>query len=99
MPDAADRLLARLREFATTLDGEERVLLASLLAPALATVFDVGGPGGVGAGGDEVVAFDVDLTGADADAAPRAVRWPGPGLPTALVEAVRRTGLRVVGLE
>ncbi len=36
MSDAADRLLSKLREFAESLDGEERELLAALIAPGVA---------------------------------------------------------------
>ena len=34
-PEAADRLIDKLREFAATLDPEERQLLAALLAPGI----------------------------------------------------------------
>lgn len=49
--DPASRLLARLRAFAHELDDEERALLAALLAPGLARVWqddeDVSGFGSV----------------------------------------------------
>lgn len=37
--DAADRLLAKLREFAKSLDRDERSVLAALLAPGIAASF------------------------------------------------------------
>lgn len=36
---AADRLIAKLKEFATTLDTDERVLLGVLLAPGVASAY------------------------------------------------------------
>jgi hypothetical protein len=71
---AVERLLAKLRRFAAEeLDAEERVVLASLLAPAVSMAYD-----------------ETDVTGFGTTA-------PGR-LPVVLTEALRRSGVRVVGL-
>lgn len=71
---AIERLLAKLRHFAAEeLDESERVVLASLLAPAIAIAY----------GESEVSGFGTT------ELAP---------LPEVLVESLRRSGLRVVGL-
>lgn len=48
---AALRLIARLREFAATLDGSERALLATLLAPGITAAYS-------DAGSDDVTGFE-----------------------------------------
>lgn len=76
--DAADRMLAKLRTFATeALDADERALLASLLAPGIERAH---------AHADEVRGYGME-------------GWSGSPLNDALDEAVRRSGLRVVGLD
>ena len=61
--DAAERLLAKLRRFvAEELDPEERAMLASLLAPAVARVW----------GGDEVEGYG--LADWSPEALPEALR-------------------------
>lgn len=49
--EAALRLIARLREFAATLDGSERALLAALLAPGITAAY-------ANAGSDDVSGFE-----------------------------------------
>jgi hypothetical protein len=72
---AVERLLAKLRRFADEeLDEAERVVLASLLAPAIAVAY----------GESEVSGFGTT------ELAP---------LPEVLLGSLRRSGLRVVGLE
>ena len=72
---AVERLLAKLRRFAAEdLDEVERVVLASLLAPAIAIAY----------GENEVSGFGTT------ELVP---------LPEVLVTSLRRSGLRVVGLE
>jgi len=78
--EAAERLLDRLRDFAVTLDDQERALFAALIAPGVAQAYpDVD---------DDVVGF----------AARDEVGWSPRALPASLGAAVRRRGVRVVGL-
>jgi hypothetical protein len=73
--EAVERLLVKLRRFATDeLDEEERKVLAALLAPAIAAAY----------GDSEVAGFGVT------DLEP---------LSELMVQALRRSGIRVVGLE
>ena len=50
-PDAATRLIAKLRAFAETLDDDERPLLAMLLAPGVDRAY---------AGTEEVTGYDLE---------------------------------------
>lgn len=76
-PDAAERLLDKLRAFiAGELDDDERALLGQLLAPGISHAYPV----------DEVEGFGV-------------TEWSATALPSALSEAVRNRGVRVVGLD
>lgn len=51
-PTAAERLIEKLREFASTLGSEERQLLAALLAPGIDAAW----------GEPEVTGFELDWT-------------------------------------
>ena len=73
----AERMLDKLKDFmARELDGEERALLAALLAPGVARAHD----------DREVEGFGL-------------IDWLPAALPSSLEDAVRRGGIRVVGLE
>jgi hypothetical protein len=75
--DVARRMLAKVREFATSeLDDDERQVFAQLVAPGVMRAYTE----------EEVGGFAV--SGWDADALPRA-----------LADALRTSGVRVVGLD
>lgn len=64
-PDAAERLLAKIRHFvAEELDTEERALFAALVAPAVARIWTT----------DEVEAFEHQLANWSPAALPDALR-------------------------
>lgn len=77
-PDAATRLIAKLRGFVSEdLDEDERALLAMLLAPGVERAY---------ADPEEVTGYGLEQSS-------------GASLPEALVDALRRGGVRVVGLD
>lgn len=83
MPDAADRLFAKLREFTAGLDPEERALFSALVAPGVASAYDDAS--------DDVTGFSLD----DED---DIVMWSPQRLPDALADVIRDRDVRVEGL-
>lgn len=84
--EAAERLLAKVREFVASLDDDERALFATLLAPGVARAYQED---------DEVVGFGE--AGAR-EAGAGEVGWSPAALPDALVRELREQGVRVEGL-
>jgi hypothetical protein len=87
--EVARSLLAKVRTFVSTqLTDEESGMFATLLAPGVSLAYADGD-------GDEVTGFGVAGTGPPADAD---VDWRPGALADALGEALRESGVRVVGL-
>lgn len=80
---AADRLLAKVREFVASLEPEERSLFAALVGPGVALAFQpaVGEDDDL----DEVSGFEM-------------VEWRPGRLPSSLEHAIRDKDIRIEGL-
>lgn len=79
--DAAAGVLDKLRGFISTLDDDERALLAALLAPGVASAFRADEP--------EVVGFGIDHRPDGTDLDEGTGSWTPRRLPEALAEQIR----------
>jgi hypothetical protein len=87
--EVARSLLAKVRTFVTTqLTDKESEMFATLLAPGVSLAYSDGG--------DDVTAFQSTGTGPDG---PADVEWRPQALAGSLQEALRESGVRVVGLD